>query len=277
MVAEVSLGIQLVFTAVAPVTQTLTRVSTRVKRVFRRCAGLRLLGGAVLLAVLAALVMAGTSQGGVPRLTQVGAVEVTAAPTASAPVVQVGVKNTESSIGTWARGRAVTGIPVRALLAYGAAELLLRQRDPSCHLSWTTLAGIGSVESAHGQLRGAKLGEDGVSTPRIRGPLLLGAGGDAHVSDTDGGAMDGVAGVDRAVGPMQFIPSTWARWSTDGNADGVSDPDSIDDAAAAAGRYLCAAGGDLATAQGWRKAIFAYNHSDDYVTSVFRAATEAGR
>ncbi len=44
---------------------------------------------------------------------------------------------------------------------------------------------------------------------------------------------------DRAVGPMQFLPGTWGRWGSDGDRDGVSDPQDVDDAALAAARYLC--------------------------------------
>ncbi len=44
------------------------------------------------------------------------------------------------------------------------------------------------------------------------------------------------------MGPLQFIPSTWRSWGVDANGDGVADPNQIDDAALAAGRYLCAAG-----------------------------------
>jgi len=77
---------------------------------------------------------------------------------------------------------------------------------------------------------------------------------------------------DHAVGPFQFIPSTWLRWKADGNGDGVADPQNIDDAALAAGRYLCAGGKDLATGSGWWQAILSYNNSVAYVQNVFTAA-----
>ena len=41
---------------------------------------------------------------------------------------------------------------------------------------------------------------------------------------------------------MQFIPSTWRTWQTDGDGDGVADPNDIDDAALAAAGYLCQSG-----------------------------------
>jgi membrane-bound lytic murein transglycosylase B len=71
---------------------------------------------------------------------------------------------------------------------------------------------------------------------------------------------------------MQFIPSTWRTWASDGDGDGVDDPQDLDDAAYAAARYLCASGGDLSTATGWSAAILSYNHSDAYVHAVYDAA-----
>ena len=64
-----------------------------------------------------------------------------------------------------------------------------------------------------------------------------------------------------AQGPMQFIPSTWAVY-------GEGDINDDHDAIRAAARYLSAAGGpgDM------DKAIFAYNHSDAYVTAIQRYA-----
>jgi len=97
---------------------------------------------------------------------------------------------------------------------------------------------------------------------------LDGVGPVAAVPDTDGGRWDGDTTWDRAVGPMQFIPSTWATAGRDGDGDGVSDPGDLDDAALAAAAYLCRAGGDLRTTQGMRTAVFAYNHSDYYVDLV---------
>jgi membrane-bound lytic murein transglycosylase B len=100
----------------------------------------------------------------------------------------------------------------------------------------------------------------------IRGPVLDGNGVGA-VHDTDNGRWDGDATWDRALGPMQFIPSTWRKWAADGNADGVADPDQIDDAALAAARYLCASG-RMGTPRGWLDAVYAYNHSSSYVQKV---------
>jgi membrane-bound lytic murein transglycosylase B len=73
---------------------------------------------------------------------------------------------------------------------------------------------------------------------------------------------------------MQFIPSTWQRWASDGNGDGRSDPNNIDDAAYAAARYLCASGGDLTTGEGWQRAIHSYNRSDEYTAAVLDAANQ---
>jgi membrane-bound lytic murein transglycosylase B len=78
---------------------------------------------------------------------------------------------------------------------------------------------------------------------------------------------------------MQFIPDTWTRWGADGNGDGATDPNQIDDAALAAARYLCASGA-MSSVEGWRAAIFSYNHLDVYVDDVAavanRYATAAG-
>jgi hypothetical protein len=163
---------------------------------------------------------------------------------------------------------AASGIPEVALRAYRAAEATVAVDDPGCRLPWWLLAGIGRVESGHGQFAGAVLLSDGTSSPRIVGIPLDGRPGVATILDTDDGLMDGDTTYDRAVGPMQFIPGTWSRWAADGDGDGRSDVHDLDDTALAAGRYLCAGGRDLSTEEGLREAVFSYNRSDAYVALV---------
>jgi len=165
------------------------------------------------------------------------------------------------------------GIPAPAVRAYADAELLLRTEQPGCHLSWNTLAGIGWVESQHGTIGGRTLREDGRSSRPIFGPALDGSAGYAAIRSTGASATwHGDVVWEHAVGPLQFLPSTWSRWSADGDADGVADPGDLDDAALAAGRYLCAGGHDLATGSGWTAAVRSYNHDDGYVADVAAAA-----
>jgi hypothetical protein len=99
---------------------------------------------------------------------------------------------------------------------------------------------------------------------------VLDGNGFAAIPDSDGGALDGDPHWDRAVGPMQFIPATWARWARDGDNDGVADPQDVEDATAASAAYLCAGGRDLATADGLRDAVLSYNHSIAYLMLVLR-------
>ena len=170
---------------------------------------------------------------------------------------------------------ASTGIPIRVLASYTGASLELRDEQPGCHLGWTTLAAIGSTESAHGTLGGTTVLPDGTTSRPILGPQLDGSAFEP-ISDTDGGRWDGDESWDRAVGPMQFIPGTWSVWGADGNADGVADPNQVDDAVLATARYLCNSG-DLSTGAGWQAAIYSYNHSDRYVATVSATATALAR
>ena len=105
-------------------------------------------------------------------------------------------------------------------------------------LPWTVLAAIGEIESGDGA-------NDGPSS----------------------------AG---AEGPMQFIPSTWAIWGTDGfGPPGAPDIMNPLDAVPSAARLLCASGGgNSATLPG---AIFAYNHATWYVSEVLALASEYAR
>ncbi len=169
----------------------------------------------------------------------------------------------------WAAGLSSdVGIGTTALSAYGYAAAVMAETLPGCGIGWTTLAGIGSVESRHGTYDGSAVDAVGQVSPIIRGIPLDGGPGVAEIPDTDGGALDGDSVHDRAMGPMQFIPETWLKWGVDANGDGRVDPDNIDDATLTAARYLCARGGDLSTAAGWQQALMAYNLSGDYLALV---------
>ena len=172
-----------------------------------------------------------------------------------------------------ARTSVAAGIPVTALEAYGSATLRMEREQPGCHLGWPTIAAIGGIESAHGSHDGAHLLENGLTSHRIVGPALDGTNGSAKIHATaETTSWHGDPVWDHAVGPMQFIPSTWHTWGADGDADGVADPNDINDAAWTTARYLCASGADLRTSEGWARAIFSYNHSDDYVRSILATA-----
>ncbi|MGV9561635.1 lytic transglycosylase [Streptomyces sp. NPDC003480] len=162
-------------------------------------------------------------------------------------------------------GTAEAGIPATVLDAYKKAAEELRQSKPGCNLPWQLLAAIGKVES--GQARGGEVDANGTTYSKILGPLLDG-NGFANIRDTDHGAYDGDTTYDRAVGPMQFIPSTWAWAGRDGNGDGVKDPNNVYDAALAAGHYLCRFDRDLSVQSDMNEAILGYNASQDYLHTV---------
>ncbi|MFF5295683.1 lytic murein transglycosylase [Paractinoplanes globisporus] len=169
------------------------------------------------------------------------------------------------------------GIPVVAVQAYGYAELVVGKTMPACHLSWTTIAALAKVESAHGSANGAVLGADGSVQPPIYGLPLDGKGGRQLIRDTDQGAIDGDTTYDRAVGPLQFIPSTWNQYKMDADNNGVADPNDIDDASLTAAVYLCQGGRDLSKAESWWDAILSYNAVQPYAQKVFEAANDYGQ
>jgi hypothetical protein len=111
---------------------------------------------------------------------------------------------------------------------------LYRRAAATCPgLPWTVLAAIGTLETRNGQ----------------------------NVHTSVGGAQ----------GPMQFLPSTWARWGYDANQDGVANINSPADAVFTAARYLCATGaGRGGTAL--NDAIYSYNHAWWYVRDVILLA-----
>jgi membrane-bound lytic murein transglycosylase B len=158
--------------------------------------------------------------------------------------------------------------PLRALEAYDRAASVIDQADATCHLSWSLLAAVGAVESDHGRSGGSRLNHDGVARPAVLGARLTGRHGFARVVDSDRGAVDGDRSLDRAVGPMQLLPSTWAVVAVDADGDGVRDPQDIDDASLAAAVLLCGGHEDLGQDAGRRAALLAYNHSETYVDRV---------
>ncbi|HEX4830462.1 MAG TPA: lytic transglycosylase domain-containing protein [Trebonia sp.] len=106
-------------------------------------------------------------------------------------------------------------------------------------LSWTVLAAIGEIESNNGQ----------------------------DVGPSSAGAL----------GPMQFLPSTWAVWGTGGFGDaGAPDIMNPFDAVPSAARMLCSDGAGKG-GQSLYNAIFAYNHADWYVNEVLTLAAEYAR
>lgn len=224
------------------------------------------LGAALGLALVGSLVALGAAMS---RGNDAPAVEQLSLP-APVPAAARGVATTTAATGiapapAWVvHSSARTGVPTPAVRAYARASLVLATEQPGCHLGWTTLAGIGWVESQHGSFAGRALREDGTASAPVSGPELDGSGDVAAIGEA--GAWV------RAEGPMQFLPSTWKRWAADGDQDGVADVGDLDDAALAAGRYLCADGHDLSTGAGWTAAVWSYNHAQTYVDAVRAAA-----
>ena len=155
-------------------------------------------------------------------------------------------------------------LPDTALNAYQRAALVMASARPTCDLDWSVLAAIGQIESDHGRSGGATLQPDGTSSRLIRG-VVVGR-------DTDAGQLDGNKTADRAVGPMQFLPSTWLTAKVDGDSDAVRSPDDLDDASLAAAVYLCAWGDDVSTTRGADAALFHYNRSAAYVAAAVELA-----
>lgn len=169
---------------------------------------------------------------------------------------------------------STSGIPATALAAYQRAEAVINAADRSCRVPWELIAAIGRVESDHGRFDGNTLGSDGVARPGIYGIALDGRHDTATIGDTDAGQYDSDVRWDRAVGPMQFIPSTWSVVGVDGDNDGLRNPQDVDDAALATAVYLCSGDDDLSGTAGQRASVWRYNHSDSYVDlvlSVMRA------
>ncbi|WP_433539341.1 lytic murein transglycosylase [Micromonospora sp. CA-249363] len=206
-----------------------------------------------------------------------GAFPTGVVPTGPAIAPPIGGRPSDALAGWAQQVGAKVGIPPTAMQAYGYAELMLAQTNRSCALSWTTLAAIGQVESGHGSANGARLGADGKALPQIIGLPLDGKGGRMRIIDTDRGSLDNDSTYDRAIGPMQFIPTTWQEIGADADQDGVKDPHDLDDAALAAGNYLCKGGRNLSIPGDWWNAILSYNDVRRYAQAVYNNADRYGR
>ena len=198
--------------------------------------------------------------------------------TTTGPALPTPPERPADALAGWARQlNPVVDIPLVALQAYGYAQLTAQSVSPGCHLAWTTLAGIGEVESHHGQAGGAVLGPNGRSVPPIEGPALDGKGGRALVADTDAGAFDADTTFDHAMGPLGILPSAWRTFGIDADGDGILDPYDIDDAALAMAGLLCSGGDDMSQRAGWNKAVAHQHSGTTYGQSVFNAADSYGQ
>ncbi|MGW3911522.1 C40 family peptidase [Streptomyces sp. NPDC005070] len=193
-----------------------------------------------------------------------------AAPVGNAISAYVALKTGAQDDGGIAEGGSAADIPARMLSAYKKAVQQVGTYVPKCRgMGWPVLAGIAKVESNHAI--GRNVADNGDIRPKIYGVLLNGSGAGGNTTvfpDTDGGKWDGTANGERAVGPFQFLPSTWEGIGKDANGDKVADPHNADDAALGAAIYLCGGGRDLTKPAQLKAVILQYNHSDAYVANV---------
>lgn len=81
--------------------------------------------------------------------------------TVGQPISKTGSVSAPGELAGWAASLSeTTGIPARALAAYGLAELDLIGLDLTCHLSWVTVAGLARIESDHGRFAGSSIGPE---------------------------------------------------------------------------------------------------------------------
>jgi peptidoglycan DL-endopeptidase CwlO len=141
-----------------------------------------------------------------------------------------------------APGGAAGSIPANYLAGYQSA-------GREFGIPWTILAGIGTIESDNGQ-SGAPGVHSGTNPYGAAGPMQFGVGGAA--GDTWGGA------------PIHPAAEHTGGYGIDGDHNGTVDVYDPGDAIPSAAWFLRAHGAPANT----QAAIFAYNHSDQYVTQV---------
>ncbi|MGI8999248.1 MAG: lytic transglycosylase domain-containing protein [Candidatus Limnocylindria bacterium] len=163
-------------------------------------------------------------------------------------------------------------IPLVAYDAYRSASDAASSVIETCEVDWAVIAGIAQVESRHGRIDvNYVLTANGDVEPPIRGRPLDGTRGTQTIVDTDDGELDGDPDWDRAMGPLQFIPTTLRELGRDGNGDGTADPDNLYDAALTAVAHLCLREpGNYEDRGELRRALIAYNASGRYADDVLR-------
>lgn len=131
---------------------------------------------------------------------------------------------------------AMADIPAELLATYQEAAT-------SCPgMAWQILAAVGKVETDHGRS----------TLPGVRSGA------------NSAGAM----------GPMQFLGPTWQAYGVDGDKDGRKEVFNPTDAIWGAANYLCKNGAGQPNRL--RDAIWRYNHSQTYVTTVLDHARRYG-
>lgn len=217
-----------------------------------------------LIPVAGALIASATSDvTATPTATAPAGTEILAPPTAVTAVAATFAPPAPKSPPSVLNG----DVPAVNFEAYQAAADTMAHDAPRCGVDWKLIAGIGKVESHHANFGDAD--PDGTLRTPIYGPVLDGSlAGNRVITDTDGGELDGDPAYDRAVGPMQFLPSTWKHYAADGNGDGKIDPQNLFDAALTTARYLCDEDLDLRTEAAVTTAVLRYNNSMAYVGKV---------
>ena len=203
--------------------------------------------------------------------TERGAETVADRATPQVPALEVGATPVGARRPAALDGRRAqrTGtLPGPAAYAYTFASSALEEAEPRCGLSWSLLAAVGRIESNHGRAGASRLDDRGVVSPAFRSARLDGSSGTTKVRDTDAGDLDRDRRFDRAVGPMQLLPSTWGVVGVDADGDGRRDPDDIDDAALGAAVLLCGAPGRLTDRDGLTEALRRYNAAPGYAAAV---------
>jgi murein DD-endopeptidase MepM/ murein hydrolase activator NlpD len=160
------------------------------------------------------------------------ALVVALAATASASAGQVLPNADEPNLATVLFPQALVAPAQPEQLSYDQLLPIWQAAGQAYNVPWSVLAAINKVESNFGQ---------------NMGPSSAGA-----------------------IGWMQFMPDTWARWGVDANGDGVADPWNAEDAIYSAARYLAATG----AATDISSAVFSYNHAQWYVDEVLQLAQQ---